>query len=1225
MKTKSNRLVEKSSRPLLAEAPAVKANFFSHPVVDLAASIEVYMKNRSSLAHTLLVSTVLSALMSIVLPITSTGQAVTSSFGPRRTTAALDAESRAEQEADQLVALSADKIITLLDQEPGLLLQVKKMLVRKAYAQGRLLAPEDLADNAVFKLIGRDENIRVLITREIEDRQYVRAKPTREELARERQQITSLALPAGAVSEKPAEGKSQEEKYWLQHEHDLQNSLQPSPNPSPNSAPQPAPAQPPPLAPNDPRALLQTQLQYPTEDYGYGTDSNSMLLSTSGMQSITPDLMSGLMTARMAGGSGGTQSGQSGDEDSSRTGLNMSSLGGMSGGMSAGGMTSPFLDSSLSGNSSLSGGSFPSSAQSGAQQLPQQASLRMPRRPLPPTAADLGLDRPMLTRSPNPYADVPSLYDLYSQYSRRSPVLTRFGTEIFKSDTGTLNGLPMDLPMGPDFVLGPGDSLTVNLWGGISQRLLRVVDREGHVVLPEVGSIEVAGHTLGDVQQMVQKSLRTQFRDVDVDVSISRLHSIRVYVVGDVERAGAYDVSALSTPLNALFEAGGPTSRGSLRLLKHYRGALLLEQVDVYDLLLHGVRSGVQRLQTGDTIMVPPMGPAVTVAGMVRRPAIYELNGEKSLAQLLELAGGVLPSGTLRHVDVERLQAHESRSMLALDVPENNNEAAVTKALEDFTIQDGDKIKISPIVSFADKSVFLDGHVFRPGKYAYTDGMKLTDLIKSYKDLLPEPYKAHAEIIRLNAPDYTPEVLAFNLDDALAGKDQDLVLKPFDTVRVFGRFDFEDPPVITVTGAVRDPGDHVTNGATYLRDAIFLAGNATPDAELDDVQIFRKTDDGKLKVLSVSLSKAIAGDAAENVLLEPKDRIFVHKNLARTDPAAVAIEGEVERPGKYPLGANMGAADLVRLAGGMKRGAYTREADLTRYELEGDSKIISDHITVPIAKALANEPDTDARLRDGDVLTIRQLTGWKDVGATINIDGEVIHPGTYGIQAGERLSSILQRAGGFSSNAYPYGARVQVQQLQEETRADLIRRVKGEQAEVQLTPSGDQEDNKQAIILQYQATLEKLQHNAPVGRLVVHISSDVKSWANTPKDIQVRAGDSIYVPKKPGIVIVDGSVYNPTAITFKPGQDAGWYLERAGGPTELANKKAVFVVRADGSVVGGPGGMFGGGVKSAQLQPGDMVVVPEKTFSVSHKFQNTVQVAQIMTAVALAVQVGRSF
>src|SRR5207302_3601626 len=173
--------------------------------------------------------------------------------------------------------------------------------------------------------------------------------------------------------------------------------------------------------------------------------------------------------------------------------------------------------------------------------------------------------------------------------------------------------------------------------------------------------------------------------------------------------------------------------------------------------------------------------------------------------------------------------------------------------------------------------------------FAYREGMKVSDIIKSYSDLLPEPYKRHAEIIRLNPPDYTPVVLAFNLADALAGKDRDLVLKPFDTVRVFGRFDFEDPPVITMSGEVRDPGDHVTNGATYLRDAVFLAGGTTPDAQLGDAQIFRKTESGKLKVISVDLSKALDGDTKDNILLEPKDRVFIDRKSTRLNSSHVKI------------------------------------------------------------------------------------------------------------------------------------------------------------------------------------------------------------------------------------------------------------------------------------------------------------------------------------------------
>jgi protein involved in polysaccharide export with SLBB domain len=892
------------------------------------------------------------------------------------------------------------------------------------------------------------------------------------------------------------------------------------------------------------------------------------------------------------------------------------SQGGSALGMSGNGVTLP---TSLSLPSSLN-----QSNNFGPQQTSEPNWFEQRR---PNLSSPFKPDQPELRHRANPYADVPSLYDLYSQYSRRSPVLQRFGADIFQNGSGNIDQLPMDLPAGPDYVIGPGDGLSIDLWGGVSQRLRRVVDREGKIALPEVGDVQVAGRTLGDVQRTVQNVLRTQFRDVQADVSLARLRTVRVYVVGDVQYPGAYDVSSMSTPLNALYEAGGPTSRGSLRTLKHMRGNQLVEQVDIYDLLLHGVHSNLQRLEAGDTLLVPPIGPEVAVEGMVRRPAIYELAGEKNLAQVLELAGGVLPSGTLRHVDVERVESHQSRTMLALDVPETNNEQAVTKALEDFKIQDGDKIKISPIIAFADKTVYLDGHVFRPGKYAYRDGMRVSDLIKSYKDMLPEPYKQHAEVIRLKAPDYKPEVIAFNLENAMEGKDQDLLLEPFDTVRVFGRFDFEDSPVITVSGEVRDPGDHVTNGATYLRDAIFLAGNATPQARLDDVQVFRTTTDGQLRVLSVNLSKALAGDATENILLQPKDRVFVHKNLSKVDPAAVTIEGEVARPGKYPLGEGMNASDLVRLSGGLKRSAYTEEADLTRYSVDHGEKVVGEHEAIPIAKALAGEPDTDVRLHDGDVLTIRQLTGWNDLGATIAVQGEVIHPGTYGIQEGERLSSILARAGGFREDAYPYGAifqRVQVRQLEEINRVQLVRQVQEEGAG--LKDAGDLDPTtREAAMLQWKNTLDKLETVPPPGRMVVHVPRNARNWINTPADIQVRAGDVIYIPKKPNLVMVDGAVYNPTAMTFKPGRNAEWYLKQAGGPTAIANKKAIFIIRADGSVAGTSGGLFSGSPLQASLQPGDTVVVPDRAFGGPINWRNTLEVAQLVSAVGIAVSVARTF
>jgi len=1120
---------------------------------------------------------------------------------------ALDtAQSRAERAADELVSLSAEEIIRLLRREQGLLLQAKKSLVRKAYEQGRLLDPEDLTDEALYELLRDDETVRVLVTREIEERYYVRAKPTREEL--ERGQV----IEPRSTDKQASEG-NQEGIFWARHERRAEHypdSQSPDVYPAiPSTQPpayNPLPRPTSPGLPDFQRQIERAEMDLPGSQF-----SDQPSRESSEFPKIQPNELPELL----------------------RTSLTDGALPG--GGQAKGSATVPSLPynpfgSSLSANPVAPSLSVPGIQDRFPQQPTQSEGLPPGRLMSPYSPAPRPDASPVLHHRPNPYADVPSLYDLYSQYSGRAPVLDRFGADVFRKGTGNFDELPMDMPVGPEYVLGPGDSLGIELYGGISQRLQRVVDRTGRVALPEVGAIEVSGRTLGDVQRLMQGVLRTQFRDVQADVSLSRLRTVRIYVVGDVERAGAYDVSALSTPLNALYVAGGPTSRGSLRILRHYRANQLIEETDVYDLLLHGVRSGVRGLQPGDTILVPPLGEQVTVEGMVRRPAVYELHGEKDLAEVLELAGGVLQSGTLRHVDVERVEAHQSRTMLRLDIPENNNADAVTRSLEDFKVQDGDRIKISPILPYADKTVYLDGHVIRPGKFAYREGMKVTDIIKSYRDLMPEPYGQHAEIIRLNLPDYTPSVMAFNLDDAFAGKEQDVALKPFDTIRIFGRYDFEDAPLITVSGEVRDPGDHVTNGATYLRDAVFLAGGATPDAQMSDVQIFRRTPDGKLKVISANLGKALVGEAADNVLLESRDRIFIHRSQARFDPPSVRISGEVARPGKYPLGEGMTAADLVRVAGGLKRGAYAGMADLTRYEVTNGVRVTGDHQGVSIARALAGEADTDVRLHDGDVLTIRQIAGWNDLGATITVKGEVVHPGGYGIKEGERLSSILARAGGFRGDAYPYGIvfqRVQVRELEEKNRAQLLGQLQDEGVALKAAPTTDADDKlvKDASVIQWEATVRKLQDTPPAGRLVIHITSDIKRWANTSSDIEVRAGDVIYVPKRPGFVVVDGSVYNPTAVAFKPGRNAGWYLQQAGGPTNAANKKAIFVVRADGSVVGGSGGVFSGRVDSAQLYAGDTVVVPEKAFKGTSRWKSALQVSQIVQAAAIAASVGKSF
>ena len=862
----------------------------------------------------------------------------------------------------------------------------------------------------------------------------------------------------------------------------------------------------------------------------------------------------------------------------------------------------------------------------------------------PPNAREV-LGRPAdLVRTANPYNDIPSLYDMYMQALPQPVTPQRFGMQVFAHGARDSKLIPMDLPVGPDYVVGPGDGLSINLWGGVSQRLYRTVDHEGRVSLPEVGPILVSGKSLAEVQENLQQILRTQFRDVSADVSLGRLRTIRIYDVGDVKNAGAYDVSSLSTPLNALFAAGGPTAGGSLRILKHYRGDQLVQIVDVYDLLLRGVKTDILRLESGDTVLVPPIGAQITVEGMVRRPAIYELRDEKNLASVLELAGGLLPTAALRHIEVQRILAHEKQTMLSVDIPETDQASEVTKQLVAFEIHDGDRIRIYPIAPYNQDAVYLEGHVIRPGRYSYRADMRVTDVISSYKDLLPEPSNQYAEIIRLNAPDFHPSVESFDLSSALENPSQAPLLQTMDTIRIFSRFDFENPPAVSIWGDVRQPGTYRTSGQVRLTDAVHLAGGLAPDAQTEDAQVFRYLPDGKFRIFSVNLEQALAGDSSENILMQPRDRLLVHRNPDAVEPATVNVQGEVAKPGRYPLTTNMQVGDLIRVGGGLTPSAETQTADLTHYQWVGNgqaangaanptsapNQLTAKHETIAITAALAGDPKADVALHNGDVLTIGQLPGWNDLGASIRVKGEVANPGTYGIRPGERLSSIIERAGGFQSDAYPYGAvlqRTQVRELEAKGQNEMILRVQDAQTTLQLLPDADPKAKqaKEMALQQWQTSLELLNSNPPLGRVTIRISSNVDHWKDTNADINVRAGDTLLIPKRPSFVMVTGQVFNPTAVSFRPGKSAKWYLSQSGGPTQLANKKAIFVIRADGSVIGSSSSAWAGDSMSRVLEPGDTLVVPERALGGGVQWQSVFLAAQTAASVASAIIIAVRF
>jgi len=846
------------------------------------------------------------------------------------------------------------------------------------------------------------------------------------------------------------------------------------------------------------------------------------------------------------------------------------------------------------------------------------------------TAATSAMEPVRMVRRPNPYADVPSLYDLYVQAGATNRPLQRFGLDVFRKGAANPDYIPMDLPVGPSYVVGPGDSLSIDLWGGVSQRLPRTVDREGRVALPEVGPVLVSGRTLGEAQEIVQHALRSQFRDVSVDVSLLRLRSVRIYVVGDVTSPGAYDVSSLSTPLNALFAAGGVMQQGSLRRLQHFRGKQLIEEVDAYDLLLRGIRGDLQRLENGDSLMIPPLGPVVTVEGMVRRPAVYELRNEKTLLDVLDLSGGILPAAALRHIEVQRLVAHEKRTMLSVEISDTTDSEAVRTQMSGFEVHDGDEIHIFPIAPYNSASIYLQGHVLRPGRYSYKPEMKLTDLVTSYADLLPEPSTRYAEIIRLHAPDYHPVVETFDLATAIEHPDKAPKLEPLDTVRIFGRFDFEPDPEVLITGEVRAPGRYRTSGQQHLRDAIFQAGGVTSDAWLDSAQLFRRLPDGTTRVYSINLNDALAGDPLNNVLVEPRDRILVHRQPEQVSPSSVYVRGDVARPGRYPLAANMHVSDLVRSAGGLLRSANPDSGDLTHYAIANSSgeRVEAGHQYLSLAAAQAGKEDQNLPLHDGDVLTVPQQAGWSDIGAVVTLRGEVRKPGVYGIRPGERLSSLLKRAGGLLPTAYPRASvfeRNEVRDLQQKSRQELIQRLEQESTVVKTSAStsgAEEAALQQTAIQQRQRVLEALRKAPVSGRLVIHLRPDRKDFPGSPDDIELRADDSLTVPKEPGGVLVIGQVYNSNALTYTPGRNAGWYLSRSGGPTQLANKGEIFIIRADGSVTSGKqGGLWSGSVLSATMGPGDTVVVPEKPVLGSSTLKNILSVAQIASSAALVAAV----
>ncbi|MFZ0450247.1 MAG: SLBB domain-containing protein [Desulfatiglandaceae bacterium] len=699
--------------------------------------------------------------------------------------------------------------------------------------------------------------------------------------------------------------------------------------------------------------------------------------------------------------------------------------------------------------------------------------------------------------------------------------LKQYGYNFFEKGVSTFAPVT-DVPVGPDYAIGPGDQFTIHLWGKTEQSYEAAVTRDGTIVLPRVGSLDVNGLSYAELKKFLYHKFKQYYPDFQMSITMGRLRTIRIFLVGQAKNPGTYTVSSLSTVISALSATGGPDKDGSLRNIKLFRAGKQVVSLDLYDFLIRGLKNKDTRLQPGDTIFIPILGPVVGVAGNVRRPAIYELKGHETIGDVIDLAGGVMATGYLQNVQVERVVNHQRRVMKSFNLDPSKETA---RGNLETLLHDGDVVNIYPVFKGLRRVVYLEGHVKYPREYELKPGMRIRDVIPSYDALLPEAYLRQAEIIRLVEPDLHPEAIIFDLGSLLAGDEsQNLKLHDLDHIKVYALAEREELPQVTIEGAVQNPGTYRLLNHMNIKDLIFQAGNFKKSASREKGSLSRlvKGKDGTDVVkFQFSPGRALAGLSPDNMALRPDDMVYI------------------------------------------------REAPL-------------------YLEALHQK---------------------------VYLDGEFRFPGEYAYSAGERLSSVIKRAGGFTGTAYPYGAlffRESAKAVQKERLRQYADKLEEDILTLGAQSAETALDKDQTAILQQTLTakkqlLDKLKKAQVTGRMVINLP-EVLANASSSFNFELRPGDRLVVPKTPEHVNVLGEVYNPTALLSQKGRTVGDYLQQVGGTTDDAEKDQIYVVKANGEVLSkGQEGFFGmatwdsrnhrwtmGGFEGLKLDPGDTIIVPKK-------------------------------
>jgi protein involved in polysaccharide export with SLBB domain len=606
-----------------------------------------------------------------------------------------------------------------------------------------------------------------------------------------------------------------------------------------------------------------------------------------------------------------------------------------------------------------------------------------------------------------------------------------FGMDVFRGATTQFEP-NLAGPVDANYRLGPGDRLVLILTGDVETSYDLPVTREGFVVIPQVGQLYVANLTLGELDRVLAARLSRVYSGVRADnrgttrfsVSVARLRSNQVYVVGDVRRPGSYQVSSAGTALTALYAAGGPTLNGSLRSVQVRRGGQTVDTLDVYDYLVRGDASHDARLQTGDVLFVPVHGPRVRIFGRIARPATYEMRPGETLAQLLAFAGGFEAAASRQRILVDRILPPEERTATGRDRVTLDVSAAslASGAGAAVPLQDGDVVQVFPVAERVRNRIVVVGNVFQEGAQGLAPGMRLSDALRR-AGLKPDTYLGEVLVTRLR-PDSSRVQLRATLADSTGAVVNDLPLQEDDQIRVFSLTSFRPVRYVSIGGAVRRSGRVLYREGMTLRDLVLLANGLQEGAYLKEAEIARMPEDrtgGRTATtIRVPLDSTylfergpdgryvgppglpVPAAGAPDVPLQPYDNVLIMREPNFALQRTVVLLGEVRFPGVYALtNKSERLSDLIKRAGGLTDEAYADGIMFVRR----DNNV--GRVGVELTSALRRYSSADNLiLRDGDRITIPPYN------ATVTIRGQVNAPSTVAYIRGKGIDYYIGAAGG---------------------------------------------------------------------------------------------------------------------------------------------------------------------------------------------------------------------